>query len=127
MGVTVCLPLFGNPGHELEEGGRAKSQDLRTLADALRDRLLQAAETLDKLTADGWTAQVAMFDLILSHPRVHSKEQTEQRRQILITHRSPYSRGNGKRGRNQTFLLRRLAGHAGVALESPAPRPLPRR
>ncbi len=38
MGVTVCLPLFGNPGHELEEGAKAKSQELRALADALRDR-----------------------------------------------------------------------------------------
>ncbi len=41
MGVTVCLPLFGNPGHELEEGAKATSQELRTLADALRDRLVQ--------------------------------------------------------------------------------------
>ncbi len=79
MGVTVCLPLFGNPGHELEEGARATSQDLRTLGDALRDRLQQAADALDKLTADGWSAQVAMFDLILSHLQITTKEQAEER------------------------------------------------
>lgn len=78
MGVTVCLPLFGNPGHELEEGTRAKSRDLRDLADSLRDRLVQAADTLDKLTAGGWNVEVAMFDLILSHPGVVSKDQAEQ-------------------------------------------------
>ncbi len=83
MGVTVCLPLFGNPGHELEEGAKAASLELRTLADALRDRLLQAADALDRLTADGWTARVAMFDLILAHPQVATKERAEQRLRSL--------------------------------------------
>jgi hypothetical protein len=83
MGVTVCLPLFGNPGHELEEGAAAKGKDLRDLADALRDRLVQAAGTLDKLIADGWTAQVAMFDLIVSHPQMSTKEDVEQRLRSL--------------------------------------------
>jgi hypothetical protein len=90
MGVTVCLPLFGNPGHELEEGATAKSQELRTLADALRERLVLAADTLDKLTADGWAAEVAMFDLILSHPRVATKEQAEQRIRSLGTDPEPF-------------------------------------
>ncbi len=90
MGVTVCLPLFGNPGHELEEGGPAKGQDLRDLADALRDRLLQGAETLDKLTADGWTAQVAMFDLIVSHPQISTKEETERRLRSLEIDPEPF-------------------------------------
>jgi hypothetical protein len=79
MGVTICLPLFGNPGRELEEGARATSKDLRTLGDALRERLQQAADALDKLNADGWSAQVAMFDLILSHPQITTKEQAEER------------------------------------------------
>jgi hypothetical protein len=90
MGVTVCLPLFGNPGHELEEGGPAKGQDLRTLADALRGRLLQAAETLDKLTADGWAAQVAMLDLIVSHPQISTKEGAEQRLRSLEIDPEPF-------------------------------------
>ena len=90
MGVTVCLPLFGNPGHELEEGMRAKSRDLRDLADALRDRLVRAADTLDKLTAGGWTAEVAMFDLILSHPKVAAKEQAEQNLRALDIDPEPF-------------------------------------
>ena len=79
MGVTICLPLFGNPGRELEEGAGATGRDLRRLGDALRDRLQQAADTLDKLSADGWSAEVAMFDLILSHPHIATKDQAEER------------------------------------------------
>jgi hypothetical protein len=90
MGVTVCLPLFGNPGHELEEGAAAKRKDLRDLADALRDRLIQAAATLDKLTADGWAAQVAMFDLIVSHPQISTKEGVEQRLRSLEIDHEPF-------------------------------------
>jgi len=80
MGITVCLPLFGNPGHELEmeEGDPAKSKDLRKLGDALRDRLVKAADELDKLHADGWSAHVAMYDLILTHPQVDTREKAEE-------------------------------------------------
>ena len=90
MGVTVCLPLFGNPGHELEEGAAAKSQDLRGLGDSLRERLTQAADTLDKLTAGGWTAQIAMYDLILSHPQVSTRDQAVQRLQTLGLDPEPF-------------------------------------
>ncbi len=85
MGVTICLPLFGNPGHELEreEGEVARGPDLRKLGDALRDRLLQAADFLDKLNADGWVAHVAMYDLILSHPQVATREMAEPRLRAL--------------------------------------------
>jgi hypothetical protein len=79
MGVTVCMPLFGNPGRELDEGSALKSKDLRTLADTLAERLRQAADALDKLTADGWGNQMAMFDLILTHARVGTREQAEER------------------------------------------------
>lgn len=79
MGVTITMPLFGNPGHELEEGARVKGQQLRELAEALDERLRQAAETLDRLGADGWSAHVAMFELFLSHPEVHTQEQAEVR------------------------------------------------
>src|SRR5215813_1011114 len=53
MGVTVCLPLFGNPGHELEEGTSVKGQHLRNLAAELQDRLQKAGDTLDKLASAG--------------------------------------------------------------------------
>lgn len=90
MSVTVCLPLFGNPGHELEEGGPARGQDLRALGDGLRERLAQAADTLDQLTAGGWAAQVAMFDLILSHPQVATREQAVGRLQALGIDPEPF-------------------------------------
>lgn len=79
MGVTITLPLFGTPGRELDEGKPVRSQDLRTLADALAERLRQSADTLDKLTADGWKNQVAMFDLIVSHPKVETQAKAEAR------------------------------------------------
>lgn len=78
MDVTISMPLFGNPGHELEEGTKIKGADLRTLSEDLGERLRQAADALDKLSAGGWTAQVAMFDLLLFHPAVHTREQAEQ-------------------------------------------------
>lgn len=66
MGVTVGLPLFGNPGHELEEGSAVRSQQLRELAEQLRQRLLQTADILDKLTAAGWSSHLGMYDVILT-------------------------------------------------------------
>jgi hypothetical protein len=77
MGVNICLPLFGAPAHELEENPGSK--DLRELADALHQRLLAAAEILDRLTQDGWSSQPAMFELLLFHPGVETREQAEQR------------------------------------------------
>jgi hypothetical protein len=79
MGVTICMPLFGNPGHELEEGAAIKGSQLRELAAALSERLSQAADGLDRLSAAGWKTEVAMFDLLLSHPLVASREQAEDR------------------------------------------------
>jgi hypothetical protein len=75
MGVTVCLPLFGPPGREMEEGVVARSQQLRDLAASLHERLLAAADTLDKLAGAGWTARVAMYDLILSRHGVDTQEE----------------------------------------------------
>jgi hypothetical protein len=77
MGVTVSLPLFGAPCHELEEA--VGSRQLRELADALRERILAAADTLDRLSADGWKAEPAMFELLLAHPRVATQEEAEKR------------------------------------------------
>jgi hypothetical protein len=83
MGVSVCLPLFGNPGHELEEGAALKSTQLRELGITLRERLDKAADVLDKLVAEGWSAQVAMFDALLIHPDVQTREEAVRRLQAL--------------------------------------------
>jgi hypothetical protein len=67
MSVTVCLPLFGDPGRELEDAGRVRGQQLRELGEQLRERLEKAAGTLDRLLQAGWTARVAAYDLMLHH------------------------------------------------------------
>jgi hypothetical protein len=83
MGVVICLPLFGPPGRELEEGNAVQAKQLRNLAADLNDRLLRAADTLDRLTANGWTARVAMYDLILSQPGVETQDEAVRRLQTL--------------------------------------------
>jgi len=79
VGVTVCLPLFGPPGRELEEGKPLIGQQLRNLATELHDRLHTAADTLDRLAAAGWSARVAMYDAILTRAGVATKEDAELR------------------------------------------------
>jgi hypothetical protein len=53
MSVNVCLPLFGDPGRELEAEGAVQGRHLRKLGDDLRERLQKAADTLEKLEAAG--------------------------------------------------------------------------
>jgi hypothetical protein len=79
MGVTICLPLFGPPGRELEEGAVLTGPQLRDLAAQLHERLLRAADTLDRLTAAGWTARAAMYDALLAQDEVETKEEAEHR------------------------------------------------
>jgi hypothetical protein len=79
MGVTVCLPLFGPPGRELDEGSDVKGVQLRQLAAQLQERLNKAAESLEKLHAAGWSARVAIYDVILSRLGVETKEEAERR------------------------------------------------
>jgi Mn-dependent DtxR family transcriptional regulator len=79
MGVTVCLPLFGPPSRELEEGAALGGQQLRNLATKLHERLHKAAEMLDRLAAAGWTTRVAMYDVILTQPGVETKEDAIRR------------------------------------------------
>ncbi len=79
MGVTVCLPLFGPPGRELEEGSAVKGVQLRQLAVQLQERLNKAADSLEKLHASGWSARVAMYDVILSRLGVGTREEAERR------------------------------------------------
>ena len=83
MGVTVCLPLFGNPGQELEEGSALKGQQLRDLAGQLHDRLGRAADTLDRLAAAGWSFRLAMYEVLLLHPDVSTREEVVRRLQAL--------------------------------------------
>jgi hypothetical protein len=83
MGVTVCLPLFANPGQELEEGGAVQSRQLRDLAADLNERLLRAADTLDRLTAAGWTCQVTMYELLLFHDEVQTWAEANQKLSAL--------------------------------------------
>jgi hypothetical protein len=77
MSVTICLPLFGNAGQELEEGERLDGPRLRRLSADLQERLGKAADLLDKLTVAGWSCQVAMYDVILSARGVSTREQAE--------------------------------------------------
>ena len=79
MGVTVCLPLFGPPGRELEEGCDVKGAQLRKLAAEFQARLSKAADILDKLHAAGWNTRVAMFDVILTRLGVETKDEAVQR------------------------------------------------
>jgi hypothetical protein len=83
MGVTICLPLFGNPGHELEEGAAVKGQQLRELTVNLTERLQQAADALDRLAAAGWKTQLAMYDVLLFHEEVQTREQATARLQAV--------------------------------------------
>jgi hypothetical protein len=79
MSVTVCLPLFGPPGRELEEGAALRGQQLRDFAAALHERLRAAADTLDRLAADGWSTRVAMYDVILAAEGVETTEDAVRR------------------------------------------------
>jgi hypothetical protein len=78
MSVNVCLPLFGTPAHELEAEKSVSGAHLRKLGDDLRDRLLKAADLLEKLRADGWVSQMAMYEVILTRPAVETREQAEE-------------------------------------------------
>jgi hypothetical protein len=73
--VTICLPLFGPPGRELDEGAIVVGQQLRNLATELHERLHNAADTLDRLAAAGWMLRVAMYDVILTKRGVETKDE----------------------------------------------------
>lgn len=83
MGVLVTLPLYGNPGRELEEKKRIRPDDLRDLAQAVGERLFAAAAILEALNAAGWHATPGQFDLMLEHPKVKTTEQAESRLRAL--------------------------------------------
>ena len=76
MSVNVCLPLYGNPGRELE--GTVRPRDLRELGEKLLDRLRHAADLLQTLQDDGWSAQVGEFDVMLTRAGVQTQEDAER-------------------------------------------------
>jgi hypothetical protein len=76
VSVNVCLPLFGEPGRELEEQPRGRH--LRELGEQLKERLARAADLLDRLHAVGWSSQLAMFDILLTHPSAQTREDAER-------------------------------------------------
>jgi hypothetical protein len=79
MSVTIMLYLFGKPGVELNEGGEVTPGELRDLADDLQARLRDVADIVEKLTATGWEAEMALYDVLLSHPYLDSAAQAEDR------------------------------------------------
>lgn len=78
MPVNVSLPLFGNAGHELEEGQPLQPAHLRNLAEEMNQRLIGLADLIDRLKAHGWTATTAMYDAILTHPQVKTRQEAEK-------------------------------------------------
>jgi hypothetical protein len=78
MSVTLMLFLFGKPGQELEEGGEVTPEQLRGLSQELQARLEQAADTIEKLTAAGWDAQMLLYDIALSNEYVKTAVQAEE-------------------------------------------------
>jgi hypothetical protein len=78
MAVIISLPLFGPLGHELEEGTAVTGRQLRDLGTDLQDRLQRAAGTLDRLAADGWSARVALYDVLLSREGVETRDEATQ-------------------------------------------------
>jgi hypothetical protein len=83
MEVVVALPLFGNPGRELEEGAPLSGRSLRELGKRLVERLNLAADVLDKLAAHGWSARTGLFDVLLSHTEVATRAQAVDRLRAL--------------------------------------------
>ena len=82
-GVSVIVPLFLNPGQEMEEGGPVKAQQLRDLGQNLHDRLAKAAAILETLTRAKWESNLGLYDIYLSHPDVHTHNQALQEMRAL--------------------------------------------
>src|SRR5436305_871694 len=78
MGVTVCLPLFGAAGQELEEGQPLNGRQLRELVESLSERLLGVAELLDKLAEAGWSGHVGQFDVIFRPATAQTRPDAER-------------------------------------------------
>jgi hypothetical protein len=78
MAVVISLPLFGPPGRELDEGTDVNGRRLRDLAGQLSERLEKAAITVDRLSADGWSAKTALYDVLLARKGIETREEAER-------------------------------------------------
>jgi hypothetical protein len=79
MAVVLTVTLFGKPGQELDEGGEVTAGQLRALGLDLHERLDKAATLVEKLTAAGWEAQMALYHISLAHPYIHTATQAEEK------------------------------------------------
>ncbi len=77
MSTSVRLTLFAIPGEEIAEGTEVEANDLRVLANDLSVRLAQAADTVDRLRADGWDVQMGRFDLLCTHPEANNPKEAK--------------------------------------------------
>ncbi len=57
------IRLFGKPEWEL--GDACTPKDLKSKGDELKERLYAIADVVQKLTANGWECQMALYDLLL--------------------------------------------------------------
>jgi hypothetical protein len=80
MPISIMMHLFSKPAIELgKEGEPIDAADVRLLADELHSRLRSAADAMDCLTGKGWDAQMALYDVILSHPYIDSEADARDR------------------------------------------------
>jgi hypothetical protein len=91
MSVTLHLFLYGKRGGALDEGAVVTGQQLRDLGDALQAHLKTVGDAIDKLAADGWRAEVTLYEVALSHPEVASEGQARRRLEALGVGAGPFS------------------------------------
>lgn len=75
MAVSADLWLFGKPGQEIEENEPVTPAEVRALGDKLKAHLDVCADIIEKMLADGWEAQMALFSVQLDHPEIETEEQ----------------------------------------------------
>jgi hypothetical protein len=79
VSVSVTLWLFGKPGHELNEGEEVQADQIRALAQGMKERLELAADIVEKLTGAGWEAQMGLYDVMLYNPYVRTEADVRTR------------------------------------------------
>ena len=79
MAVLLMHFLFGKPGQELDEGTEVTADQIRALAQNLNARLQATADMVEKLTKTGWEVQMALYDLIMTHPYVTTETEARSR------------------------------------------------
>lgn len=61
--AEISIHLFGKPEWEL--GDACAPKDIQSKGNELKTRLYEIADAVQKLTANGWDCQMALYDLIL--------------------------------------------------------------